>query len=62
MKSGNSFARNVCYFVQYLMRLLHTTSLILDDVLLKNLAGFVMVCADSKVRAFRHTCTLIGKR
>ncbi|EDW68829.2 uncharacterized protein Dvir_GJ12471 [Drosophila virilis] len=60
MKSGNSFARNVCYFVQYLMRLLHTTSLILDDVLLKNLAGFVMVCADSKVRAFRHTCTLIG--
>ncbi|XP_064546305.1 cohesin subunit SA-2 [Drosophila montana] len=60
MKSGNSFARDVCYFVQYLMRLLHTTSLILDDVLLRNVAGFVMVCADSKVRAFRHTCTLIG--
>jgi len=60
-KSGHSFAEDICSFVEQLLRLLAATSIISDDCFLKTISDFLMVCSDSKVRAFRHTTTLIGK-
>ncbi|TDG47359.1 hypothetical protein AWZ03_006218 [Drosophila navojoa] len=47
-------------FGNCLMDLCHSAGLLFDDMLLKNMISFLLVCVDSKVRAFRHTSTLIA--
>lgn len=61
IRTGKSFARNICQFVQCLMGRCLSSGLLLEDVFLNDIFGFLLVCVDSKVRAFRHTCTFIGK-
>lgn len=61
IKKGNEhFKRDVIGFVQQLLRLLCKDPLLRSDSFLKTISDFLMVCTDSKVRAFRHTSTLIG--
>lgn len=60
LKSGHSFAEDICSFIEQLLRLLAATSIISDDCFLKTISDFLMVCSDSKVRPFRHTTTLIA--
>lgn len=62
IKKGNElFKRNVIGFVQQLLRLLCKDALLRSHSFLRTISDFLMVCTDSKVRAFRHTSTLIGK-
>ncbi|KAH8408105.1 hypothetical protein KR222_003869, partial [Zaprionus bogoriensis] len=60
MRTCDYFKRDVSSFVQLLLRLMGSNSLLLDAFFLKNLSGFLLVCTDSKVRAFRHTSTWIA--
>ncbi|EDV96423.1 GH15208 [Drosophila grimshawi] len=60
MKMRYLLVKNISQFVKELMNSVISTPIILDDYFLKNITGFVMVAADSKVRAFRHTTTLIA--
>lgn len=59
-KGEEHFKRDVIGFVQQLLRLLCKDPLLRSDSFLKTISDFLMVCTDSKVRAFRHTSTLIG--
>ncbi|XP_060657565.1 cohesin subunit SA-2 [Drosophila nasuta] len=60
MKSADIYVEEIRNFVQQLLSMLQTTSIITDKCFLKSFAGFLMVCSDSKVRPFRHTSTLIA--
>lgn len=61
MKGNDVFMRDVTGFLQQLLRLLNSNPMLRYDSFLKVISGFLLVSTDSKVRAFRHTSTLIGK-
>lgn len=61
MKGKDIFVRDVTGFVEQLLRLMNGNPMLRHDSFLKITSGFLLVSTDSKVRAFRHTSTLIGK-
>lgn len=61
MKGNDIFVRDVTGFVEQLLRLMNGNPMFRLDSFLKIIPGFLLVSTDSKVRAFRHTSTLIGK-
>ncbi|KAI4871356.1 hypothetical protein NFI96_026581 [Prochilodus magdalenae] len=56
---GRRFCEGLCEFVSLLVRRCQN-SLLYDDVLFSSLVAFLTGLADSQVRAFRHTSTLIA--
>ncbi|ALC42850.1 SA-2 [Drosophila busckii] len=60
LKSSRMFVQSVGDFVLQLFRLVGSTSILLDGYFLEHISGFLMICADSKVRPFRHTSTMIA--
>ncbi|XP_070141730.1 cohesin subunit SA-2 isoform X2 [Drosophila kikkawai] len=58
--TAQDFEHRVGDFVQCLLKLVHVTPLISDQVFLSEVTGFVMACSESNMRPIRHTSTMIG--
>ncbi|KAH8303767.1 hypothetical protein KR018_001542, partial [Drosophila ironensis] len=62
LKTGDEFVNKVSGFVQTLLEVADTTDIRSDPIFVSEIFGFVMTCSNSRVRAFRHTGTMIGLR